>query len=55
MTVLHSNPARCKERIVQLLKGLVSEGYGLHLFEPEWFEETPRPEFQEPDRCAHAG
>ena len=32
MTVLHSNPARCKERIVQLLKGLVSEGYGLHLF-----------------------
>ncbi|MGL5260383.1 MAG: GH36-type glycosyl hydrolase domain-containing protein [Lachnospiraceae bacterium] len=38
MTVPHSNPKKCKERIVQLLKGLVSEGYGLHLFEPEWFE-----------------
>ena len=48
MTVLHSNPARCKERIVQLLKGLVSEGYGLHLFEPEWFEETPRQSFKSP-------
>ena len=48
MTVLHSNPARCKERIVQLLKGLVSEGYGLHLFEPEWFEETPQQSFKSP-------
>lgn len=48
MTVLHSNPARCKERIVQLLKGLVSEGYGLHLFEPEWFEDTPRQSFKSP-------
>ena len=24
---------------MQLLNGLVSEGYGLHLFSPEWFEE----------------
>lgn len=39
MTVLHSNPECCKMRLVQLLKGLVSEGYGLHLFSPEWFEE----------------
>lgn len=39
MTVLHSDPDCCKTRIVQLLKGLVSEGYGLHLFSPEWFEE----------------
>lgn len=39
MTIPHSNPDKCKERIVQLLKGLVSEGYGLHLFSPEWFEE----------------
>ncbi|MDL2323571.1 N,N'-diacetylchitobiose phosphorylase [Ruminococcaceae bacterium OttesenSCG-928-A16] len=38
MTVQHSNPARCRMRILQLLNGLTSEGYGLHLFQPEWFE-----------------
>ncbi len=38
MTVPHSNPDKCRERILQLLKGLTSEGYGLHLFEPRWFE-----------------
>ena len=38
MTVPHSNPQMCKKRIMQLLQGLVSEGYGLHLFQPEWFE-----------------
>lgn len=39
MTVIHSNPQKCRERILQLLNGLVSEGYGLHLFSPEWFED----------------
>ncbi len=39
MTVLHSNPTKCKQRLEELLKGLVSTGYGLHLFQPEWFEE----------------
>lgn len=38
MTIPHSNPAKCKQRIVELLRGLVSEGYGLHLFDPKWFE-----------------
>lgn len=38
MTIPHSNPQKCKQRIVELLRGLVSEGYGLHLFQPEWFE-----------------
>ncbi|MFI3176366.1 MAG: N,N'-diacetylchitobiose phosphorylase [Eubacteriales bacterium] len=38
MTIPHSNPEKCKLRIEQLLKGLVSTGYGLHLFQPEWFE-----------------
>lgn len=38
MTIPHSNPGMCKKRITQLLKGLVKQGYGLHLFEPEWFE-----------------
>lgn len=40
MTIPHSNPQMCKKRIVQLMKGLVSCGYGLHLFQPEWFEEN---------------
>ncbi|MEG1445675.1 MAG: N,N'-diacetylchitobiose phosphorylase [Ruthenibacterium sp.] len=39
MTVLHADPAACSNRIWQLLQGLVREGYGLHLFSPEWFEE----------------
>lgn len=39
MTIPHSNPEKCKERIIQLLNGLVSKGYGLHLFSPEWFQE----------------
>lgn len=38
MTIPHSNPDKCKQRIVELLRGLVSQGYGLHLFQPEWFE-----------------
>jgi N,N'-diacetylchitobiose phosphorylase len=38
MTVIHSNPEKCRQRIVELLRGLVYEGYGLHLFQPEWFD-----------------
>lgn len=38
MTVPHSNPAKCRQRLVELLRGLVSKGYGLHLFQPEWFD-----------------
>lgn len=38
MTVPHSNPEKCRQRLVELLRGLVSEGYGLHLFQPEWFD-----------------
>ena len=37
MTIPHSNPEKCRERIEQLLRGLTSDGYGLHLFQPEWF------------------
>lgn len=49
MTIPHSNPGMCKKRIVQLLKGLVSQGYGLHLFQPEWFEEDEgKKPFQSP-------
>ena len=38
MTIPHAEPEKCRERIVQFLKGLTSYGYGLHLFEPRWFE-----------------
>jgi len=38
MTIPHSNPAKCRQRIIELLRALVSQGYGLHLFQPEWFE-----------------
>ena len=39
MTVPHSNPDKCRQRLVELLRGLTTHGYGLHLFEPRWFEE----------------
>lgn len=38
MTVPHSNPEKCRQRLVELLRGLVKQGYGLHLFQPEWFD-----------------
>ena len=31
MTIPHSNPEKCRQRIEELLNGLVSKGYGLHL------------------------
>ncbi len=38
MAVPHTNPSKCRERIVELLNGQVSKGYGLHLFDPEVFK-----------------
>ncbi len=38
MGVVHTNPTKTKERIIQLLRGQTSSGYGLHLFDPEVFE-----------------
>ena len=40
MTIAHSNPGKCRQRIIELLRGLTQEGYGLHLFQPEWFDPT---------------
>ena len=37
MTVIPSNPEGCKKRIVELLRALTTSGYGIHLFEPQWF------------------
>jgi N,N'-diacetylchitobiose phosphorylase len=48
MCVPHSNPEKCRNRIVELLKGLTSSGYGLHLFEPAWFEPQKAPAFKSP-------
>ncbi len=38
MGVVHTNPEKTKQRIIELLKGHTSIGYGLHLFDPEVFE-----------------
>lgn len=50
MTVPHSNPEKCRQRIVELLRGLVKQGYGLHLFQPEWFDpaEKDKKPFKSP-------
>lgn len=38
MAVPHSNPDKVRERLIELLHGQVSKGYGLHLFDPEVFK-----------------
>ena len=37
MAVVHTNPEKCRQRLLELLRGQVSLGYGLHLFDPEVF------------------
>ena len=55
MSVVHTNPEKCRQRIVELLRAQVSRGYGLHLFDPDWFDEEKRkgPTFKSPT-IAHA-
>lgn len=52
MSVPHTNPEKTRQRIIELLRGQTSQGYGLHLFEPEWFdpeaEEEEEVKFQSP-------
>lgn len=50
MCVPHSNPEKCRQRIIELLRGQVGMGYGLHLFDPEWFnpEKKNAPAFKSP-------
>jgi len=50
MSVVHTNPGKCRQRIVELLQGQVSEGYGLHLFDPDWFDPSKQqaPRFKSP-------
>lgn len=49
MMVPHSNPEKCRSRLVELMRALTKEGYGLHLFEPRWFEkEEKQQSFKSP-------
>ena len=49
MMVPHSNPEKCRSRIVELLQALTTQGYGLHLFEPRWFQpEEWQKDFKSP-------
>ena len=48
MTIPHSNPEKCRQRIVELLRGLTTKGYGLHLFSPEWFDPDTKKEKKKP-------
>ena len=50
MSVVHTNPTKVRQRIIELLKAQVSKGYGLHLFDPDWFdpEKQKAPTFKSP-------
>ncbi len=44
MSVPHTNPEKCEQRLLELLHGQTSQGYGLHLFDPDVFKlEEERP------------
>jgi N,N'-diacetylchitobiose phosphorylase len=38
MSVPHTNPEKVRQRLLELLHGQVSQGYGLHLFDPDVFK-----------------
>ena len=44
MMIPHAEATKCRSRLVELLHAVTSHGYGLHLFEPRWFE--PEPDFK---------
>ncbi len=48
MCIPHAEPDMCRTRLEQLLHGQVSAGYGLHLFDPAWFEEQKVQDFKSP-------
>lgn len=50
MCIPHSNSYKCRQRIIELLRGQVNMGYGLHLFDPEWFNpnKPDAPSFKSP-------
>lgn len=60
MSVIHSNPVKTRQRIVELLRAQTEAGYGLHLFDPAAFDpdapqlpDVPSPTIvPTPDRAA---
>ena len=42
MSVIHTNPSKVRQRMLELLHGQMSWGYGLHLFDPLLFAENRR-------------
>ncbi|MDR1265714.1 MAG: hypothetical protein LBK42_09210, partial [Propionibacteriaceae bacterium] len=44
MAAAHSHPDKVRQRLWELLRGQMSAGYGLHLFDPLLFQENRRPE-----------
>ena len=48
MCLPHADPEKCRWRLEQLLHGQVSAGYGLHLFDPAWFEPHPPQDRKSP-------
>jgi N,N'-diacetylchitobiose phosphorylase len=50
MCIPHTNPEKTRQRIIELLRGQTNMGYGLHLFEPEWFDpdRKDKPPFKSP-------
>ena len=55
MCIPHAEPDMCLRRIEQLLNGLTSAGYGLHLFDPAWFDGSAREEDWSPTVVPKAG
>ncbi|MCL2277638.1 MAG: N,N'-diacetylchitobiose phosphorylase [Treponema sp.] len=48
MMVPHSNPEKSRSRLIELLRGLTKDGYGLHLFSPDWFIKQKEAAFKSP-------
>lgn len=48
MCIPGAEPEACRRRLLQLLRGQTSRGYGLHLFQPEWFEAGHESAFKSP-------
>ncbi len=48
MCIPHCEPDMCETRLLQLLHGQTSMGYGLHLFDPAWFEMKKGQSFKSP-------
>ena len=50
MCIPHTNPEKTRQRMIELLRGQTNMGYGLHLFDSEWFDpdKPVKPPFKSP-------